>query len=296
MCTKTKTSYGCGHSYKKLEDCGESCKEPDRYAFLKEGDCPACKRGGENVTRGRDGEGRYGRHAQRNRESESPPTYRKNAPGPIDVSGGAGPWTSVTRQAKAWDSPIRKMADDAWLTEHDRRMTDLQEKMDRHSLSSRSSREQSPRQSYETVQHETEHITSSPRKHKPKRHTEPLPYEVFRTEEDSDNTPRRRYRHNQDEPNDYHESPAARHTTPQIQFAAPSSEYDYYASFGRESQRRGRGRGAKTEPYSYAQSFIYDSPLSASPQTAAGGYWMDHYEVIQPTNYGYVFPRTTKVH
>ena len=78
MCTRTKTSYGCGHSHKKTLSCKEKhCAGLERYHFEHDGDCSECreltrryhqhKNSGVNpvLDRGKAGLGRYGRQVNR---------------------------------------------------------------------------------------------------------------------------------------------------------------------------------------------------------------------------------------
>lgn len=81
MCTRTKTTYGCGHSHKVNASCHESrCPGLERFHFEHAGDCAECKnltqayvtsRSGKvsMVDRGKMGLGRYGKELRR-REQE----------------------------------------------------------------------------------------------------------------------------------------------------------------------------------------------------------------------------------
>ena len=121
MCVRTKTSYGCGHTYKQDQSCHRhSCAGLERYHFENEGDCRSCKRGGDTVSRGREGQGRYARELHKNdagtRESLST----------ISLNPQSSPWAPPRKRENDWRSPIRKKADKAWEEEHARREEDLQ--------------------------------------------------------------------------------------------------------------------------------------------------------------------------
>lgn len=124
MCTKTKNSWGCGHSYKSIDDCGSrSCKDTDRYHILHEGDCRECKKGGNLITRGKEGKGRY---AQELKLRDAPATRRPLTPINTNTNTKASPWQIPKPRERAWHSPTRRQADDAWLEEHERRQRDLE--------------------------------------------------------------------------------------------------------------------------------------------------------------------------
>lgn len=287
MCTKTKTSYGCGHALKALDSCGDStCTSVEKYHFKKDVDCPTCRSGGTSVTRGKDGRGYYGKlHRSEETSAGSPPSpSRQHRPNKIDLDGRSGPWSPEEARTKPWDSPIRRSADDAWLNEHDARMAGLQELVEKYSISSKSSRNGSPHTSNERI---AIHTDEQPFPHKLRyAKTMPLPYEVQAVDEESDPYRHRRSRRarkqshkSEDSMKDYVESPSIRYRKTDL--AESSSEQDHYGVR--------RHRGAKTEPHPYARSYLYDTPLSASPVDR--GHHFDQYEVIQTPQYGYVYPR-----
>lgn len=123
MCVRTKTSYDCGHTHKQDESCHrQHCKGLERYHFENEGDCRQCKKGGETVSRGREGQGRYAR-ALYKKELKSSVT---RAPLSVITSNSqTSPWAPSSQQEKDWRSPIRRQADKAWEEEHARREEDL---------------------------------------------------------------------------------------------------------------------------------------------------------------------------
>lgn len=123
MCVRTKTSYGCGHSHKQDQSCHHySCGGLERYHFQEEGDCRQCKRGGEMISRGREGQGRYGRELCK----EQKPASIQLPLSTVSNTSPTSPWAPSNRREKGWRSPIRKQADKAWEEEHDRRLKDLE--------------------------------------------------------------------------------------------------------------------------------------------------------------------------
>ncbi|KAL2436186.1 hypothetical protein ABEF95_002280 [Exophiala dermatitidis] len=129
MCVRTKTSYGCGCEFKTTVECHSSrCQGLERYHYPREGDCRACKLGGQEVTRGREGKGRYAQELSKN--SSMGAISRLSGEGhpscPLDIGGGISPWAAPTKREKEWHSPSRKKADEAWLQEHVERNSDLQ--------------------------------------------------------------------------------------------------------------------------------------------------------------------------
>jgi hypothetical protein len=124
MCVRTKTSYGCGHVYKQDEICHHprSCAGLERYHFVKDGDCRQCKSGGEGISRGREGQGRYARELQR-KDRKLPIIQIPLST--ISDNPQSSPWASPMRKEKNWTSPIRKKADKAWEEEKVERENDL---------------------------------------------------------------------------------------------------------------------------------------------------------------------------
>ncbi len=121
MCVRTKTSFGCGHTYKQDQSCHHrSCDGLEKYHFENEGDCRPCKRGGDAVTRGREGQGRYARGLHKKDAVTRVPLST------ISDNSHPSPWAPPSKREKDWRSPIRKRADEAWVEEHARREEDLQ--------------------------------------------------------------------------------------------------------------------------------------------------------------------------
>lgn len=115
---------------KVTEPCDSpACTTVDRWKFPKNKDCPRCKAAGEAVTRGKEGHGRHGREIRIRRSRQS---SFETLPTPISPSGSlnlsVSPWavSDRLREEKNWDTPTRRKADDAWLIEHERRLSDLE--------------------------------------------------------------------------------------------------------------------------------------------------------------------------
>ena len=168
MCIRTKTSYGCGHTFKSTEDCSSSrCKGLDRFHIEKPGDCRSCKAGGDSIRRGQDGLGRYAtEHRLRDPQqyerrqpltvvsNDSEPRGRRRARTPSPSPLGASPWAASEHteyEEKLWSTSIRQEADSGWLREH----------ADRQVLSARNTTERDsdeenryPKQSHSSYQHQ----------------------------------------------------------------------------------------------------------------------------------------------
>lgn len=143
MCIRTKTSYGCGHAPKTTVECnkGRHCPDIERWHYQKDVDCRACKQGGSNISRGREGHGRYAQEIRRKESSSS-----KNRPPVSQISSNStasSPWAPPSKEEKEWRSPIRQNADELWMQEHEMRQTDLESK----SRSQTSSRQHKPHHS-----------------------------------------------------------------------------------------------------------------------------------------------------
>jgi hypothetical protein len=131
MCTRTLNSYGCGCRHKLTQECySQHCTGETKYHFIREGDCKECRRGGNRVTRGIEGKGRYGRELK---QSNAPATRLPLSP--ISPNIKSSPWAPdpPRPREKEWRSPVRRKADDAWLAEHERRERDLEAKSNRGS-------------------------------------------------------------------------------------------------------------------------------------------------------------------
>lgn len=155
MCVKTKTEWSCGCYKKALSTCDEApdtkipCRSVDKYRYLDDGDCKACRAGGANVTRGADGHGRYAREIASREKKSKRHTHPRAILGEITGNGSqAGsdrptltplvtpdPWMKPTRREKEWESPHRRHADEEWEREHARRKEDIETLAQSHSSS-----------------------------------------------------------------------------------------------------------------------------------------------------------------
>ena len=286
MCVRTKTSYGCGCLYKATNECESSrCTGLERYHYIHEGDCKSCKTGGETITRGREGKGRYAQEIRR----QSPPVDIPSSTGPrIDVSGGASPWANSGRRGDAWHSPTRVKADDAWEYEHETRLSDLQSRAERMSISAPTSspraRRRSPSPDEELSDPYYSHDDSYARSQKPLART--LFGEVKGIK---DAHPSRRRAAYADE---RHESQDSLSSLPKLRHSAKTFAYESrdpydsgYGSYDSYDSRRSHRRppGARTEPYTYStpsQRRTYEVPVSP----AQYGYPVGSYGVeVQPS-------------
>ena len=273
MCVRTKTSWGCGCVYKDTNECRSSrCMGLERYSFPHEGDCKACKRGGTGVTRGREGKGRYAQEISR----RSPPVDIPSATGPrLDVSGGASPWASSARRGDEWHSPTRMKADDAWQDEHCSRLSDLQSRAERISVSAPTS---SPRPRRRSPSPEVEEFSDHYYSHDEDRRSRQkviVPRTLFgevKGVRDSPSSRRRpAYAADRYESNDSLESLPNLRPTPRKQSYETRDPYDSgYGSYDSYDSRRAprRSHGARTEPYFYStttQRQLCETPISATP-------------------------------
>ncbi|KAJ9660096.1 hypothetical protein H2198_002793 [Neophaeococcomyces mojaviensis] len=318
MCTKTKTTFGCGHCIKSFEDCGISaCTTVDKWKLPKHADCPQCKAAGATLTRGKDGRGRHGRELVRTRDrwrspsrSPSPDVTTPTSASSTHLS--VSPWATTYQQCyseKEWDTPTRQKADDAWLAEHERRMSDLEEKTSKLTLKTKFSRRSSPTSSYERIM-EIDHFDDleewegledfeeprTPTKHRP---TYKPRYE-YEPSEDSQHyysTPRQHSRKVSHDSSGsmprYQESPRARPTPRKTQtfHGPPASEVNLQEIH--ETKHRCRPRRTMTEPY-HPPSCCFDTPIS-SP-ILVNGPWIPQYEMIQPLHHEHYYPRTYPVY
>lgn len=302
MCTKTKTSFGCGHCVKMTEYCGiPNCQTMERWKFPKFMDCGKCRASGQEVTRGRDGRGQHGReiarHKESRRSSADPITPPVDSPGTPHLT--ISPWARKTPeipQEKTWNTPTRQKADEAWLVEHERRLSDLEEKTSKMSLQSsrRGSRRSSPRQSHERVIHvieveEPEEIDELPSRTK----TIPmLPYEIEEASKTySHHRGRKASRDSEGSMPHYQESPMIKTPRRKTHHVPPISEHDSHEHY--ETPRKHRHHGSRTEPY-YPQSCFFESPMSGSPVVT--GEWPQHYQFVQPLQRDPYHPRTYQVY
>lgn len=108
------------------------------------------------MTRGKDGRGRYGREMHSRRSSAD--SYVPSSPVAVPHLS-ISPWApdeQASTSENKWVTPTRRMADDAWVIEHSRRASELDELSSKMSQSSRrpsfsSSQRTSPNSSYERI-------------------------------------------------------------------------------------------------------------------------------------------------
>ncbi|KIX05425.1 uncharacterized protein Z518_06297 [Rhinocladiella mackenziei CBS 650.93] len=273
MCVRTKTSYGCGHEFKTTNQCDSpSCQHLERYLYEKGGDCRACKEGGDAITRGREGKGRYAqeisRRHQREAWSESPTD--DNFHRTSDVGGGISPWATPLKREKEWHSPSRKKADDAWLQEHVERSIDLQ--TIRESLSSCASSDRASTAVYspqcrEGRVYEYEDDCHRDHDYEYDRHRRrgtadrSLQIEIRSIHDDYDRRSHRRpthHRRRHDSQESFESMPSTRSSTRKYKPAPTTyTAHEYYephdSGYGSYGSRASNGYGgAKTEPYTYS--------------------------------------------
>lgn len=303
MCTKTKTNFGCGHCVKALTECNAPlCQTLEKWKFEKMGDCAKCRAAGDAVTRGKDGRGRHGRERVRQQESRqsSSDTYHRTTESPGTAHASISPWAPKTPevpQQKPWSTPTRLKADEAWLVEHERRMSDLDEKTNKLSLGSnhQSSRRASPRASYERGIEVTELDDEPEELDVPTGLSNPirlLPYEIEEASKTHSRHRSRKVSHESEGSMPYYqESPLM--TTPRrkTRCVPPISEHDPHEHY--DIHRRSRPHGSKTEPY-YSQSCCFESPLSGSP--IRQGDWTYQYHSGQPLRRDPYYPTSYPVY
>ena len=272
MCVRTKSSYGCGCTSKSTNECNSSrCDGLERYHYMYDGDCKSCKTGGENITRGREGKGRYAQEINR----RSPPLDISSTGPRIDVSGGASAWATSARRGDEWHSPTRMKADDAWEEEHETRMSDLQSRAERMSVSAPTS---SPRLRRRSPSPEAEDYSDhyySQDDGRASRHKALVPRTLFGEVKGV-----RDAHHSRRRPtyaDERHESQDSLGALPKLRHSPKSYSYDNrdpydsgYGSYDSYDSRRSHRRAhvARTEPYPYSspsQRQTYELPVSAAP-------------------------------
>lgn len=274
MCIRTKTSWGCGCQVKDTEECRSSrCSGLERFHYEKEGDCRRCKYGGGGITRGREGKGRYAQQMTRR--------------SPVDVSGGASAWApapTTSRREKEWQSPTRKEADSAWEQEHSSRIDDLQQRIEKFSVSSESPRRVASPEPLEDHYYSQESETGRPSRRttrklfgecspEPQRAPEARQYRRNTSDESFEIvTPRshkpstsRSYSYKVDDPYDSAYGSQPSHKSHSYRSRRPGLSHSQSAGL--------YGYGGKTEPHGYSYSpatsrTMYEVPVS----TTYGGY------------------------
>lgn len=297
MCTKSKTSFGCGHCVKAIQSCGTpQCQTLDKWKFPRNEDCGKCRAAGEVLTRGKDGRGRHGQQQARQKESR---WSSADVPVPLIESPGAAnlaisPWAQKGyqgQQVKIWDTPTRQKADDAWVVEHERRMSDLEETTSILSLKSKSksSRRATPRQSYERDIEVTELfeepedirvLTSRPKQVKF------LPYEIEEASRTLSQPRNRKVSFESEGSMPYYQEDPRRKT----HVVTPHSEYNLSTHHEPRTPRHSR---SKTAPY-YPQSCSFESPVPRTYPTQEN--WTGQYEVVQPVYHDPYYQRSHQVY
>lgn len=306
MCTKTKNTYGCGHCAKIFEPCRiPGCNEVAKYKMPpRDADCAQCRSAGDTVTRGKDGKGRHAREIRSRRSSTD--SFASSSPASAGIAHMAiSPWAANEQSPinmKLWSKPTRRQADDAWVIEHERRMSDLDDKTSKLSLDScrnshQSSRRSSPHSSYERIVEASE--VEEPEEIEPPRSPpkaiQMLPFEISEDSEVSRSHRRsRKTSCDSDHSSPYKTSPDPRTPRRKTRFVPAISEHDPVDS--RQLVHRPRRHGPKTEPYHpHPQSCYFDSPVSGSP--IIGGHWESHYQVVHPPlQHDAYYPRTYPVY
>jgi len=163
MCTRTKTTWGCGHYKKTTVPCkrqGPLCDEDsiDRWHLPQEGDCHTCKTSSIPLDRGKAGRGRCGKEIEAKRRrggstcTTSPPLaatkqrfvqretfteglddgFSKLSQGSSRSSSGdsgkSSPWIEGAADKRGPErklSGIRLEQDAEWEAEHQRRMDEI---------------------------------------------------------------------------------------------------------------------------------------------------------------------------
>lgn len=295
MCVRTKTSYDCGCEYKTTNHCDNSdCEGLHRIHYAKEGDCHKCKSAGIEGTRGREGKGRYAKQIKRARtkdnshqseaktspkssvDDESPISVATTSPIAPSVDGGLSPWVSARGKEKPWETPHRKQADEAWLSEHDDRLSDLQERIENCSISKQSvPKTPSRRYVYEAdeCEYEDKNIKAIDQQvYTPSE--KPLQIEIRKriAGGPSRRSHSNRSHHHQDRqysdeslPDSmpsYHSSPMLNsYNALQYRYLERHRDYDFYRSNSSPSKQSTKRypSGSKTEPFIYNRSpYSYD--------------------------------------
>lgn len=280
MCVRTKTSYGCGHEYKTTNDCRSSrCTGMEKYHYPKKGDCKECKYGGVEVTRGREGKGRYAQAIGRRTQEKDKPRDRSplreisdNMQSlTLDVGGGISPWGAPSHKEKDWGSPSRAKADRAWLEEHGERNVDLQ--TIRESISSTAStsddastaiyvptRNDRPMYDYDENRSYHEYEEDHDRRRQLDTTERNLQVEIRSLNDEHDRRSRRPAHNGQrhDSQESFHSVHSSQASSRRYKPAATTyTTYDYYetrdSAYGSLESRGSNGyEVAKTEPYMYS--------------------------------------------
>lgn len=291
MCEKTKTVFGCGHAAKALTDCGLHCSKPHRWCFEKPTDCSACKAGGNSVSRGADGRGRYGRQLSQTPPKQSSRLVKSEPPLSIyardrvrerSLSPVISPWADVDRPGdKSWETSTRKQADVAWLVEHSDRQSDWKARKHNLTLSPHKVSPPPLRDSYERIveltdaeddeiqpMRSTKSATPSKVKHRVYELSDDSDRYASKASRRSERSGRRHRVDSDDSMPSYVETPRAKiiYTRPKRADADSSYGYDIHDTYDTR-ERSAYRHGSKSEA-NPARSVKYDSTISGSPQSA----------------------------
>lgn len=317
MCVRTKTSYGCGHEYKTTNECGDSrCTSIERYHYPKSGDCRGCKRGGEVVTRGREGRGRYAREICRRPHDQSEQreplveitgnAERRS----LDVGAGISPWAVSQGSGKDWGSPTRLKADTAWLEEHVERNTDLQSIRETLSSSSSASSDRSstviespgPRDrpvfDHQDDRHHHDRESDDSRRRHMDTTERNLQLEIRQLNDEHDRRNRRLpHEHARHDSQESFESAHSTRSSSRRHNKHPTTPYAVYeyrdSGYGSYGSRASNGyESTSTEPYMYSPSprtLKLKAPSSASYGVYHTGFGVGGVDIVTRTpSYSYV--------
>lgn len=271
-----------------------NCTTVDRWKFPANKDCPQCKAAGESNTRGREGRGRHGRQIRfQDRQCSSDPSL------PISVSPNLSisPWAASERprsQEKRWDTPTRQKADAAWLVEHERRMSEIEEAASSMSIRSyrdrSDSRRSSPRSSYEQIieADEVEEPEEEPFPRSKPQAIKMLPYETH----DSDHlrSQRRSRKTSHDDERYTSRGQELVLSTPRRKTTYDTAMIEYPQEPSPQQYLR-RARRTKTEPV--PQSCFFDPPVAIMPgYSPIDDRWVDRYEMVSsPLRHDHHYPQ-----
>jgi hypothetical protein len=324
MCVRTKTSWGCGHEFKTTNKCHSSrCPGLERYHYQKECDCRDCKEGGQTITRGREGKGRYAQEiGRRNSSAGSSLSEFSSSSQALDVGAGISPWANPSKREKEWHSPSRKKADASWLQEHVERHSDLQtirESISAHSNSDRASTtvyssSDRTEKVYE-YEEDLQHDSSDYEYRRPHASPRGLKIDVRSMHDDhhdrSGHRPTHHHRHPHDSQESFESPPPSTEYQHRKYKPAPTirTTYDYHepydSGYGSYSSRTSHSHGgghhgpavAKTEPYRYSPEPRLVSMKPSPPSTSSYGAYHTGFGVrgvnvvTRAPSYVYTVPR-----
>lgn len=298
MCVRTKTTFGCGHWAKTTEPCGYStCTTIDKWGIPAENkDCGQCRSGGTTANRGREGRGAHAKEIRKEQRRSSPQST--STPSSPSAHLSISPWAlERSSSQKKWDTPTRQKADAAWVVEHERRMSDIEETTSKLSIRSRRNSNSSPHTSYERIieADEVEEPEELDFENIQPRVQRLLPFEVSRTSESS-SSPRRSTKHSRssDHHVSQHQQLVLKAPHRRTQHESPSSEYPEKHSY---QQIIRKPRKTRTEPY-YAQSCSFDPPVAIVPTHSPVPFeqWANPFDYVPQMQHDICYPRAYPVY